>query len=133
MRVMHAILWIIQLLLAAFSLAAGINHGLRPLDRAAQTAPWIADLPPVLVRIIGMAELAAGIGLVLPAATRILPSLTPQAALGLASIMLLAIPFHIYRGESDVIGLHIAVVTACAFVAWGRLSRMPIEPRGRSK
>jgi len=120
-------LWIVQVLLSAFSLAAGWNHGLRPLSETIQTSPWAADLPAALVRFIGWAELAAGIGLVLPAVARILPILTPLAAVGLAVIMGLAIPFHIMRGEANVIALHVVVVALSLFVAWGRLRRVPIR------
>jgi uncharacterized membrane protein len=126
---MRAALWVVQVLLALFSLAAGLNHGIRPLSEAIRTSPWIAALPPALVRFIGFAELAAALGLLLPAATRILPWLTPLAALGLALIMLLAIPFHISRGEVNVIGLHIVVSALALFVAWGRFRRAPIAAR----
>jgi putative oxidoreductase len=126
---MKIVLWAVQVLLALFSLAAGVNHGIRPLSEAVQTSPWIAAPPPALVRFIGFAELAAASGLVLPAATRILPWLTPAAALGLALIMFLAIPFHISRGEANVIGLHMVVFALALFVAWGRFRRAPIAPR----
>jgi len=122
-------LWIVQVLLALFSLAAGWNHGLRTLNDTIQSSPWAADVSAVLVRFIGFAELAAGLGLVLPAATRIVPILTPLAAVGLAVIMALAIPFHIMRGEANVIVLHIVVAGLCAFVAWGRFRRLPIPGR----
>lgn len=126
---MNIALWIVQVLLSAFSLASGWNHGLRPLSETIQTSPWAADLPAALVRFIGWAELAAGVGLVLPAAVRILPILTPLAAVGLAVIMGLAIPFHIMRGEANVIALHVVVVGLSVFVAWGRLRRVPIRQR----
>jgi uncharacterized membrane protein YphA (DoxX/SURF4 family) len=122
-------LWVVQVLLSLFSLAAGWNHSLRPLSDTIQSSPWAADLPVALVRFIGYAELAAGIGLVLPAATRTIPGLTPLAAIGLAIIMGLAIPFHIMRGEANVIAMHIVVVALCVFVAWGRLRRVPIRSR----
>jgi putative oxidoreductase len=125
----NIILWVVQVLLSLFSLAAGWNHGLRPLDEMIQSSPWAADLPVAMVRFIGFAELAAGVGLILPAATRIMPNLTPLAAIGLAIIMGLAIPFHIMRGEANVIALHIVVVALCAFVAWGRFRRVPIRSR----
>ena len=126
---MRVTLWIVQVLLAIFALLAGVNHGLRPLEDPAGTAPWMASVPPTLLRLIGVAELAAAVGLILPAATRILPGLTPLAAAGLATIMALAIPFHVMRGEAHVIGLHIVIVAMCFFVAWGRLGRAPILPR----
>ena len=72
---MNVILWIVQILLSLFSLAAGWNHGLRPISDTIQSSSWAADLPMGLVRFIGVAELAAGVGFMLPAATRIVPIL----------------------------------------------------------
>ncbi len=123
-------LWVVQVLLAIFFCMAGVTHGIRSLDEAAKMATWIPVVPPTLVRFIGYAELAGALGLVVPAATRIMPVLTPWAAVGLATIMFLAIPFHVMRGEANVIGLHIVVTALAAFVAWGRFSRAPIAPRG---
>ena len=128
-RPLHVTLWIAQVLLAAFFLLAGINHGLRPLAVVAQSAPWVAGIPAWLVRFIGFAELAGGLGVVLPAATRVMPWLTPLAAAGLAVIMALAVPFHVMRGEANVIGLHVVVVVFALFVAWGRSTRARIAPR----
>ena len=126
---MNVALWTVQVLLSLFSLAAGWNHGLRPLADTVRSSPWVADLPVPLVRFIGFSELAAGAGLVLPAATRIMPILTPLAAIGLAVIMGLAIPFHVMRGETDVIALHIFVVALSVLVAWGRFRREPLRQR----
>jgi putative oxidoreductase len=123
-------LWVVQVLLALFSLMAGINHGIRPIEEAAKSSPWITGVPVGLARFIGFAEIAAAVGLILPAATRIRPWLTPLAAVGLAIIMALAIPFHIMRGEANVIGLHAIVVALSLFVVWGRFRKAPIAPRG---
>jgi uncharacterized membrane protein len=123
-------LWIVQVLLALFFLMAGINHGLRPLEEAVKGSPWMAGIPLGLARFIGFAELAGALGLILPAVTRIQPWLTPLAAVGCAVVMALAVPFHIMRGEANVIGVHIVVVGLSAFVAWGRFRRAPIAPRG---
>lgn len=123
-------LWVVQVVLALFFLMAGGNHGLRPIAEAAKSSPWITDIPEALARFIGIAEIAGGMGLVLPAATRIKPSLTPLAAVGCGIIMALAIPFHIVRGESNVIAMHVIVAGLCAFVAWGRFRKAPIAPRG---
>ena len=98
-RALHVTLWVVQLLLAAFFVMAGINHGLNPIAEAAQSSPWITGIPAWLARFIGFAELAGAAGLILPAATRIKPWLTPLAAAGLAVVMLLAAAFHVTRGE----------------------------------
>jgi uncharacterized membrane protein YphA (DoxX/SURF4 family) len=123
-------LWVVQVLLALFFLMAGLNHGVRPIEEAVKSSPWITGIPAGLARFIGFAELAGAVGLILPAATRIQPRLTPLAAVGLAIIMGLAIPFHITRGESNVIGLHVIVVGLALFVAWGRFRKAPIAARG---
>ena len=123
-------LWVVQALLALFFLMAGFNHGIRPIEEAIRTSPWITDIPAVLARFIGFAELAGAVGLVLPAVTRVKPWLTPLAGVGLAIVMGLAIPFHIMRGEANVIGIHVIVVALSVFVAWGRYRKAPIAPRG---
>jgi hypothetical protein len=116
--------------LALFFLMAGINHGIKPLEEAVKSSPWIAGIPVGLARFIGFAELAGAVGLILPAVTRIQPWLTPLAAVGLAIIMGLAVPFHIMRGEANIIGMHVIVVALSVFVAWGRYRKAPIAPRG---
>ena len=69
---------------------------------------------------IGYAEIAGGLGVILPAATRIAPRLTPLAALGLATIMFLAMPFHVLKGEASVIWMHALFAAPAVFIAWGR-------------
>ena len=56
-------------------------------------------LPYWLLRFLGISELAGVLGIILPALTRIKPVLTPLAALGFTTIQVLAIGFHIARGE----------------------------------
>ena len=128
-RALHVTLWVVQVLLAAFFLMAGINHGLKPIAEAAQSSPWITGVPVWLARFIGFAELAGAVGVVLPAATRIKPWLTPLAAAGLAVIMALAVPFHVLRGEASVVAFNIVPALLAAFVAWGRSTRARIAPR----
>lgn len=128
-KALHVTLWVLQVLLAFFIGMAGYAHGLMPYDQAAQQAVWMKDVPPALTRFIGYAELAGALGLILPAATRIAPWLTPLAALGVALIMILAIPFHLMRGEANVIWIHTLVAAVALFVAWGRWRKVPIRPR----
>jgi uncharacterized membrane protein YphA (DoxX/SURF4 family) len=128
-RALHVTLWIVQVLLAAFFLMAGVNHALKPIAEAAQSSPWITGVPVWLARFIGFAEIAGAVGLVVPAATRVKPWLTPLAGAGLAVIMALAVPFHVMRGEAGVIAFNIVPALLAAFVAWGRSTRAPIAPR----
>jgi uncharacterized membrane protein YphA (DoxX/SURF4 family) len=128
-RGLHVALWIVQVLLALVFLMAGVTHAVMPVAQAAASSPWMADVPLWFARFVGIAELAGALGLVLPAATRRSPWLTPLAAVGLVLVMALAIPFHIMRGEANVIGVNIVVAALAAFVAWGRGRRVPIPER----
>jgi uncharacterized membrane protein YphA (DoxX/SURF4 family) len=128
-RALHVTLWVVQVLLAAFFLMAGVNHGLKSIAEAAQSSPWITGVPVWLARFIGFAEIAGALGLVLPAATRVMPGLTPPAAAGCAVIMALAVPFHVMRDEANVVAFNIVPMLLAVFVAWGRWKRAPIAPR----
>lgn len=126
-KALHFTLWAVQALLALFFVMVGYSHGLMPYDQIAEQAIWMKAVPHALGRFIGYAELAGGLGLVIPAATRIMPWLTPLAALGLAVIMILAIMFHIVRGEASVIWLHTLLAALALFVAWGRWRKAAIR------
>lgn len=84
-----------------------------------------------LTRFIGVMEVLGALGVLLPAATRIRPGLTPLAALGLFTIMVLATGVHVVRGDIatalPVVG---SLGALAAFVAWGRGKKAPIAPRG---
>jgi hypothetical protein len=74
------------------------------------------------------ADLAGGLGVLLPSLTRIKPGLTLLAALGLAALQASAIVFHVSRGEAAKTPFNVLLVALAAFVAWGR-RRAPIAPR----
>jgi uncharacterized membrane protein YphA (DoxX/SURF4 family) len=126
---LHVTLWTAQLLLALAFGMAGIMKSTQPVAELAVAMSWTGDVPAPLVRFIGASELAAALGLVLPAATRIRPLLTPLAAIGLALVMVLASLFHISRGEWFALPLNLVLGSLAAFVAWGRLRKVPIFPR----
>ena len=129
-RALHVSLWIVQILLAILFGVAGFMKSTMPIPALAQKLAWVGSAPAVLVRFIGFSELAAAFGLILPAAFRTMPRLTPLAASGLVAIMILAGPFHIQRGEANLIGVPLVLGTLAAFVAWGRFRAVPIEARG---
>jgi putative oxidoreductase len=102
-RALHISLWVIQILLAGMFAMAGFMKSTMAIPVLAQKLAWVESTPVFLVRFIGLSELAAAIGLILPAALRILPGLTPLSATGLLAIMILAIPFHLARGEANLL------------------------------
>ena len=52
------------------------------------------------MKAIGLVEVAAALGLILPAATDIAPVLTPLAAAGLVVVMISAAATHLRRHEA---------------------------------
>jgi putative oxidoreductase len=126
--VLNVSLWIVQFLLAGVFTMTGFMKIATPIAVLAQKMAWVANAP-ALVRFIGICEIAGAIGLILPSAFQVRPRLTAYAATGLFAIMLLAIPFHLYRGEAKVIAVPILLGLMAAFVAWGRFRGAPIEAR----
>ena len=130
-RGLHIALWIVQGLLALLFAGAGFTKMVTPLPDLAQTLPYTADLPGALVRFIGASEFVGALGLVTPSMLRVLPILTPLAGLGLMVVMVLAMLFHLSRGEMSDIVLPVVVAALAGFVAWGRFKAAPIAPRSR--
>lgn len=128
-KALHVTLWIAQILLAAVLLMAGYMKTATPIAQLAQMMPWTGQVSAGLVRANGLLELLAAAGLLLPALLRSKPVLTPIAATGVAVAMVLAMIFHIARGEASVIGLNVFVLVLALFVAWGRFNKAPIEAR----
>jgi len=128
-KALPAALWVVQLLLAVLFGGAGYAKVATSLPELAVSLPYTADLPGALVRFIGVSELAGAIGLVLPSLLRIVPILTPAAAIGLNVVMWLATLFHLFRGEWRDMLMTFVIGNLAAFVAWGRLKKAPIRPR----
>ena len=120
-------LWVVQALLAlVFAMSGGMKLAV-PYAELLKQGPWVQSVPEGLVKFIGVAELSGALGLILPAATRIKPSLTPLAAAGFVVIMILASGLHITLGQPPI--LQVILGGLAAFVAWGRFRKAPITPR----
>lgn len=128
-KALHLTLWVAQILLALAFTFAGAMKATQPIADLAQQMVWPGTVPAPLVRFIGVSELLGGLGMILPAATRIKPVLTVLAALGLTTIMVLAAIFHATRGELSAIPVNIVLGGLAAFVAWGRWQKAPIAAR----
>jgi putative oxidoreductase len=128
-KTMHIVLWTLQVILAVLFAMAGTMKVFQPIDQLSQMLNWVTSVPVLLVRFIGVCELTAALGLLLPSLLRIMPSLTRWAALGIAAIMAFAMVFHLGRGETSVIGMNLVFGLIALFIAWGRSKRAPIPPR----
>jgi uncharacterized membrane protein YphA (DoxX/SURF4 family) len=122
-------LWVVQGLLGALFLAVGTMKVTQPIAVLVDAFGWPGAVPAALVRFIGVAELLGGLGLILPAATRVKPMLTPLAGVGLTLAMLLAAGFHTSRGELGALPMPLILGGLAAFIVWGRAVRAPIAPR----
>ncbi|MEI6361363.1 MAG: DoxX family protein [Actinomycetes bacterium] len=117
---MNIALWIAAGVLAAAMLIAGITKLTSPKEKLASRMAWTEDYSPGMIKLIGLAELLAAIGLILPAITGIAPILVPLAAVGLAIVMIGAIVVHIRRGEAKEIVPSAVFLVLALFIAWGR-------------
>jgi uncharacterized membrane protein YphA (DoxX/SURF4 family) len=93
---LNVVLWIAQSFLGLFFLAGGVP---KVVGRGIERWTGFSDLPRAQVILVGVTEVLAAAGLVLPNATGVLPWLTPLAAIGLAVIGLMAAGFHVRANE----------------------------------
>ena len=115
---METALLIVQVLLAALFLATGITKLTQPrLKMAAGPMRWAADVTDRQFRTIGLLEVLASIGLILPAALGIAALLVPLAAVGLVLTMIGAIHVHIRYGETNRLAVPIVALALALFVA----------------
>jgi putative oxidoreductase len=127
-KFIHSVLWILQVALAAaFGLAGFMKLTLPIEELAKQGMSFVNDYAVDTVRLIGISEVLGALGLILPAALRIKPILTPIAALGLTIIMVLATIYHAMHNEPIVTTVLFLVITL--FIAWGRLKKAPIQAK----
>lgn len=122
-------LWVAQVVLALMFGMAGVMKLMTPMDALATQMAWVGESPELLVRFIAVAEIAGALGMILPAATRIMPFLTPLAGVGFAVIQVLAMGVHLMRGELGVLPINLVLLALALFVAWGRWRKAPVTPR----
>lgn len=117
-RVANIALWTLQALLAALFSFAGAMKFVMPVEQMTQQM----SLPGWFLHFIGVCEILGGLGLVLPAALRIRPALTPLAAGLLVPIMVGATVLGVRTGGFSAGVVPCLVGLACAFVAYKRAS-----------
>ena len=123
----NLLLWIGQIVLALAFLGVGYTHTLGFEQASARPGmTWLVAVGRDRMRIIGVLEILGAIGLILPAATGVLPWLTPVAATALAVLMVLAIVLHARRpDEGRNIVLNVILGAIASLVAYGRFVIVP--------
>lgn len=123
---MNILLWVLQVLLAAAFLA----HGWLFLAPPPEIAVLMdASMPRWFQLFLGVAEVAAGVGLILPGLTRIMPWLIVWAAGGIMIVMVAATGWHLVRGEYSSAGITLVLLVMATFVAYTRHRVRPIAAR----
>ena len=120
---MNMVLWVLQVLLAVAFFAHGVMMVAPPAEIAAQMN---ASLPRWFPLFLGVAEVLAGMGLILPGLTRILPWLVTWAAGGIIIVMVSATGYHVVRGEVSSAVITLTLLVMAAFVAYMRYRVLPI-------
>jgi uncharacterized membrane protein YphA (DoxX/SURF4 family) len=113
------LLWIARILVAVVFTATGMTKLISTREKLAPKVHWVATWPRGGIKLLGVAEVAGALGLVLPAATGIAPFLTPIAAVCLGVLMAGAIRTHRQLGEGFLPAATVGVF--CLVIAVGSL------------
>ena len=123
-------LWTAQVIVfVLFTLFGGMKL-LMPVDKLAEMWVWPGQVPTWFLHLTGILDVAGGIGVLLPAITRVQPRLAVLAALGCTLLQIAAIIFHLSRGEAAVVPLNAVLLALSVFILWGRGKQAPIAPHG---
>jgi DoxX-like family len=119
---MNLALWIGAGLLAAVALTGGISKSFVPRQRLAAVhgGGWTAGVSGGFVKTLGVLELLAAAGLILPGAVGIAPVLVAVTAVCWVLLMVGAMITHGRRGESTLVMLNLVYLALAIFIAWGR-------------
>ncbi len=119
---MDVALWSVAGVLAAVFLVGGIAKVVVPKAKLA-TLPgggWVEHFSPSAVKALGIVDVLAAVGLILPAAVDIAPVLVPLAAVGVMLLMTGAIVARVHSHIVRTIAPDLAYLALAGFVAWGR-------------
>ncbi|MGP3929593.1 DoxX family protein [Nonomuraea sp. KM88] len=124
---MNLTLWIAAGLLAAVALLGGFTKTFVPQAKLAAThgGGWTGEVSAGFVKTLGILEVLAAAGFILPAALGIAPVMVPVTAVCWILLMIGAGITHGRRGEYPLVALNAVYLALAAFVAWGRLA---VEP-----
>jgi uncharacterized membrane protein YphA (DoxX/SURF4 family) len=125
---LNTVAWVLQVFLALVFLLHGLlfTVGFEVMARMRGRSRTASPLHPTFRQFIGVAEIAAAIGLIVPPAIHVLPWLAPLAAAGLAIIMAGAAIRHARRGETrEVVGTVVLGLLAVATL-WLRWQVVPL-------
>ena len=114
-------LWIAAGLLALVALAGGISKTFVPKEKLdAHPASWTSRSSVGFVKTLGVLELLAAVGLILPAVVDTAPVMVPVTAACWVVLMIGAMITHGRLGQPRLVMLTSVYLLLAGFVAWGR-------------
>jgi uncharacterized membrane protein YphA (DoxX/SURF4 family) len=122
--VWSTVAWVLQVLLAVVFLFHGIWYAFSPgflVRSMRERGQWPPPFPAWFRTFIGVAEILAAVGLVLPGLFHLLTFLTPLAAAGLVIVLIGAAVFHWRRrefGQVPPLLITMVLATVVLFVRW---------------
>jgi hypothetical protein len=105
--------WSLQVAVAGLFMFAGVMKLILPIEAMTQQMA----MPGLFLRFIGVCEVLGALGLILPAALRIRPGLTPLAAALLVPIMVGATVISVMLGGVANGTVPFVVGLVCSFIA----------------
>jgi uncharacterized membrane protein YphA (DoxX/SURF4 family) len=119
---MNIVLWVLAALLAFVFLGAGAMKLTQSKDKLAANPnmAWTEQFSARTIKLIGLLEVLAAIGLILPAVLGIASALVPLAAVGLVLLMIGAALTHARRKENQAAVVNVVLLVLAAAVAVGR-------------
>jgi hypothetical protein len=119
---MNLALWIGSCLLAAVALVGGTIKVVASQRKLAASpgGQWTGDVSAGFVKALGVLEILAAVGLILPAVVDIAPVLVPVTAMCWGLLMIGAMTTHGRRGEFRFAALNLIYLALAAFIVWGR-------------
>lgn len=118
--------WIVTGFVALVLGGAGASKLVRSREKILENPRmgWAEDFSQPAIRLIGLAEVAGALGLVLPWALDVLPVLTPVAGYTLAALMTGAGIVHARRREYAGLPFVLLLVAGALFVAVARTAAL---------
>lgn len=121
---MNTALWVVTGLLAAVALLAGTTKTFIPREKLAAQhgGEWTAHASARFVRTLGILELLAVVGLILPGLLDIAPIMVPVTAVCWVLLMVGAMITHGRLGQLKLVLVNLVYLAMAAFVAVGRFA-----------
>jgi len=118
---MNTVLWVLQGALAVVFAGSGLAKIALPQERlSTMMGDFLDQIPAPAIKLLGVAEVAAGVGLIVPPLVAIAPILTPLAGIGVLAIMGGGVIIHGRRREYPNVAVNVVLAGAAAVVIWGR-------------